>query len=666
MVISQNGLQCPVHHTHTDVITNCSHLQLTSLPDFMHTDTTWLDLSQNQLTSLQELSIAHLPKLRHLDVSHSSVRELDQQTLSGLATLHSVDLSHNQLTVISDRAFVHLTALTSLKLDHNGLKDSVTAEVFLGLSHLSHLDLSHNLLHVLHNATFSHLPELTWLSLQSNRLYKLQAGAMLGLTNLTSLDLTYNQLRMTSQSLPAGVFGSLSSLCVLRLHNNDDSHDGQYPPDVFNGLVSLRYLALDTFSAVYFGPDFAALGQIEQLDLTYNCKITHLSNDSFEGFKFSSLRIISFFACKYVMEIERCSFCNLPNLKSLRIEHFHILSASSALKALYGLRGQNMTELFFANIGDWGMHTYVIDKEAAESLSDICVQSFTMRSSRLRVITVRSIPVQTSLFVKCLENGDISDNVLQGDFRLFVFGLKYFQRLRTMQMQNQQIFSIETASCVLRNKCPDHVFPQKPSLWFLNTTIIVPTPPELLVANMSALFKHLNPLPPRIRFQPGQKLQTLDLSYNVLANCKTSIFGLDHLQTLKLNFNYCYTVSNSSLDNLGNLRHLELSNFGATTSFYVNQGKRLFHNLNQLETLDLSFNDLDRLDPTMLERQPRLISLDLSRNRFQSVPVQLGYHSNLTLLDLSRNNIPSLTAGERDVLDRLATRHTIRYQWASV
>ena len=258
VVLSWERPHSPVHPTHTDVITNCSHFHLISLPASLQPDTTWLDISHNQLKSLKELSSVHLPNLRHLNLSHNSVQELDQQGLSGLTTLHSVDLSHNQLTVISDRAFVHLTALTSLKLDHNGLNHAITAEVFLGLSHLSQLDLSYNQLHVLHNATFSHLPQLTWLSLNSNRLHQLQAGAMLGLHNLTYLDLTFNKLQMTSQSLPPGVFAPLSSLHDLHLHNNDQNGNGQYPANVFNDLVSLRYLALDTFSTVHFGPDFCS------------------------------------------------------------------------------------------------------------------------------------------------------------------------------------------------------------------------------------------------------------------------------------------------------------------------------------------------------------------------------------------------------------------------
>ena len=660
VVLCWEGAHCPVRHSLTDIITSCSYQQLTSLPISIHMNTTWLDLSHNQLTSLQELSSVHLPQLRHLDVSHNSVQELDQQALNGLATLHSVDLSHNQLTVISDRTFVHLTALTSLKLDHNRLNDAVTAEVFLGLSHLSQLDLSHNQLYVLHNATFSHLPRLTWLSLSSNRLHKLQAGAMLGLHNLTDLDLTYNQLQMTSQSLPPGVFAPLSTLHSLRLHNNDDSHVGQYPPDVFNDLVSLRYLAPDTFSTAHFGPDFAALNHIETLDLGYNCKIRHLTNDSFTGFKFSSLRNMLISGCWFLMTTDLCVFCDLPNLKTLRITSALWTSLEVPLASLYGLQGQNMSEIDFSFSGKLKTRFFVLDKKKARYLSNICVSNFYLQRTQLAAVSSDSIPIHSSRFIKCIENMDFSRNSLIGEVQFLIKALISFRQLRTLQLQNQRRFSIQKASCILAGQCQDHLAGSSTILKPYNTNIYFPVPPELVELNMSALFDHLTPLPPYIHFHPGRKLRALDLSYNGMNGCVTTFLGLDNLVTLKMNFNYCQNLSHTIFDHLHSLRHLELSNFGPRTSFYVSQGKRLFHNLTQLETLDLSFNDLHRLDPAMLERQPRLSSLDLSRNRFQFVPAHLGYHSNLTLLDLSYNIIASLTGSERDLLEGMATRHDIR------
>ena len=660
VVLCWEGANCPVRHSHIDVIASCSYHQLTSLPISIHRDTTRLDLSHNQLTSLQDLSSVHLPKLRHLDISHNSVQELDQQALSGLTTLHSVDLSHNQLTVISDRAFVHLTAVTSLKLNHNRLNDAVTAEVFLGLSHLSQLDLSHNQLHVLHNATFSHLPQLTWLSLRSNRLHKLQAGAMLGLHNLTDLDLTYNQLQMTSQSLPPGIFAPLSILHSLYLYNNDDSHVGQYPPDVFNDLVSLRYLAPDTFSTVHFGPDFAALNHIETLDLGYNCKIVHLTNGSFTGFKFSSLRNMFISGCWYLLTMDLCVLCDLPNLKILRIRSAFYTSLSTPLASLYGLQGQNMSEIDFSFSGGYQKRFFVLDKEKARYLSNICVSSFSLQQTRMAAISSDSIPIHSSIFIKCIENMDFSRNSLLGELQFLLKALISSRQLHTLQLQNQKRFSIQKASCILAGQCQDHLTGSSTILKPYNTSFYFPVPPELIELNMSALFDHLTPLPPNIHFHPGRKLRALDLSYNGMNGCVTTFLGLDNLVTLKMNFNYCQNLSHTIFDHLHSLRHLELSNFGPRSSFYVGKGKRLFHNLTQLETLDLSFNDLHRLDPTMLERQPRLTSLQLSRNRFQFVPAHLGYHSNLTLLDLSHNIIASLTGSERDLLDGMATRHGIR------
>jgi Leucine-rich repeat (LRR) protein len=88
--------------------------------------------------------------------------------------------------------------------------------------------------------------------------------------------------------------------------------------------------------------------------------------------------------------------------------------------------------------------------------------------------------------------------------------------------------------------------------------------------------------------------------------------------------------------------------------FVAQHGRRLFSNLTFLETLDLSYNDLGFLPNDLLSRQPALRKLILLGNNLESLDLDLSFHPNLTLLDLSDNRPSVLSETARFSLDSLA------------
>ena len=98
----------------------------------------------------------------------------------------------------------------------------------------------------------------------------------------------------------------------------------------------------------------------------------------------------------------------------------------------------------------------------------------------------------------------------------------------------------------------------------------------------------------------------------------------------------------------------------------MSRGQRLFQNLDQLQVLDLSMNNLLIVDPAMLRKQRRLRELDFAGNRFQAVPIHLDNHDDLTMLDLSHNMLTTLTSSERAALDKLAADHDMRLSLCGV
>nr|KAG5695322.1 hypothetical protein BaRGS_006546 [Batillaria attramentaria] len=99
---------------------------------------------------------------------------------------------------------------------------------------------------------FAALHQLQWLSLHDNRLQGLQAGAMAGLGQLTFLDMSNNQLQLDHNTYPPGVFSPLTSLHELRLIDNNDRLEGEYPNNVFTPLSRLQTMSIDTFSDTEF------------------------------------------------------------------------------------------------------------------------------------------------------------------------------------------------------------------------------------------------------------------------------------------------------------------------------------------------------------------------------------------------------------------------------
>nr|KAG5712293.1 hypothetical protein BaRGS_023872 [Batillaria attramentaria] len=85
----------------------------------------------------------------------------------------------------------------------------------------------------------------------------------------------------------------------------------------------------------------------------------------------------------------------------------------------------------------------------------------------------------------------------------------------------------------------------------------------------------------------------------------------------------------------------------------------MFKNLELLQTLDLSDNNLLHLDPSMLRAQRHLKELNLAGNRLQSLSLDLAPHEDLVLLDLSHNMLPTLLPREMQELDTLSARHNL-------
>ncbi|KAK7501700.1 hypothetical protein BaRGS_00007131 [Batillaria attramentaria] len=539
-----------------------------------------------------------------------------------------------------------------LDLSYNQLiNDALTGLANPQLGQLRHLNLNHNQLQTIANKSFAKLHQLQWLSLASNKLRNLQVDAMDGLEQLIVLDLSNNHLQLDHDTYPHGVFDSLTSLQELYLSQNDDRSDGKYP-DVFGSLIHLKTLSIDTFSEEEFGPSFQSQKSLKRLILDDNAKIKKLSNTTFRVFRYSLLEELRI-GSPTLSHIEPCAFCDLPNLKILRISSA-TAPLSSRLLALYGLQFHNMTEIYLSG----NSHTSVanLDGSSMRYLKNICLLRLKLPSNKIERVKSSTLRDHESPFFQCLQELDLSGNRIEGDKVVLFAALSIFRNLLSIRSDGQNKYSMDEAGCVLTPgaQCKSVVTPTDVPL-----TIQIHLAPSLQNINLAAGIHEIGAMPDVIKVVPEDTVKTLIMSYTKLSNCLTSEFRLTALEVLDLSGNNCYNLSTTIFDNLPVLRELRLSNLNLNPEFFRTHARRLFQNLLLLLTLDLSLNNLVHVDLHMLRSQRHLKELNMAGNRLQSLPLDLTLHEELEMIDLTNNMLTTLEQHERQVLDKLAGKHNL-------
>ena len=188
-----------------------------------------LDLSESEITELQEHDFGGLNSLYWLRLNDNSLTELPQGVFSGLSSLGNLWLHDNDLTALPENVFGGLVRLHRLTLFANSL-EAVPERIFRGLNSLRNLSLGNNALTTLPEEIFSGLSNLQDLSLINNTLTSLPEGVFRGLSALRTLRLESNDLT----ALPARIFRSLNSLEQLGLINNSLT---SLPAGIFDDIL---------------------------------------------------------------------------------------------------------------------------------------------------------------------------------------------------------------------------------------------------------------------------------------------------------------------------------------------------------------------------------------------------------------------------------------------
>ncbi|XP_012991645.4 leucine-rich repeat-containing G-protein coupled receptor 6 isoform X2 [Esox lucius] len=297
-------LQCQCEEDGIFILVDCSELGLTVVPDNISTQTTYLDLSMNNLSELEPGAFHRLLHLTELRISGNKLRYISGEALHGLNSLRVLMLQNNQLERLPSEDPWNLPSLLSLRLDANLLTE-VPARSFSFVRSLRHLWLDDNFLTEIPVSALDFLPNLQAMTLALNHITK----------------------------IPDNAFSNLSFLVVLHLHNNQIQTLGQR---CFLGLLSLETLDLNYNNLQEFPTAIRTLAKLQELGF-HNNNIRVIPERAFMGNP--QLQTLHFYE-NPIQSVGRSAFQFLPKLHTLslngatQIREFPNLKGTSSLEIL--------------------------------------------------------------------------------------------------------------------------------------------------------------------------------------------------------------------------------------------------------------------------------------------------------------------------------------------
>ncbi|XP_053567405.1 transforming growth factor beta activator LRRC33 [Bombina bombina] len=176
---------------------DCSHMQLSSVPQDLPNDTEDLVLDFNHLVSLDEHSVFKYHDLKSLNLQSNGLKFVNPYAFQNTVHLESLSLQDNSIHTKYDllsAALKFTPFLKKLDLSQNNLNEDMLILILRNLTSLESLYLDNNIIMRLDSSIFEGLSQLKELSLQRNYIYEIEGGTFEGLMKLRNLNLAYNHL----------------------------------------------------------------------------------------------------------------------------------------------------------------------------------------------------------------------------------------------------------------------------------------------------------------------------------------------------------------------------------------------------------------------------------------------------------------------------------------
>ncbi|XP_045480876.1 chaoptin [Harmonia axyridis] len=663
-------------------IVHCENVHLPRIPESINISKVFkLHLINNGLRTLEPYFLQSTG-LYKIEISNNPLYVIPDEAFMGLGrSLWELDLSHNHLTVVPTRAMKYLQKLKMLDLTGNDIikvtsdnwrglgntlqtlvlaDNSITnlpTDLFSGLNELDTIDLTGNNLKEIDPSVFRDgMAKLTNLLLGHNQLGAIPYQAISPLKTLKDLDLSYNKITSMNPATEVGIqnvnYNFVLNLDELRLDYNQIT---EIPTASFQLFNVLNKTYLDGNNLRFIGDNAFRQAKIKELYMR-RCSLTELSPIAFDGLE-DYLEILDL-SGNNLQQLPIDLFDRMVLMKSLSLGDNQLKTLSSA----------DLFNSFLFTLN----HLDVTGNENSDvSLQDI------RRLKGLRFLSLTKInkntlgPDDFKEFGVDLEELDIVNGGLQ---TIQSHTFRYVHGLKRIDFSENGINSIESNALY---DIGHSLVSLKLSHGLSSSMQNIPADPLKQLTHLEELDLSNN----RIRNVPDtsfhflKKLRTLELQDNIIENLQKGTFQGDihsELEEIYLSFNNIRTIKQhtfvelpslqeiflddnkiESLErrafmNLENLKELDLKGNRISQISY-----ETFQNLPELEYLDISYNKMTKFDFTMFDQVGTLamFHVNMSHNNLKNLHFgsteaefgAMGAHTNVKVLDLSFNNISSIS-----------------------
>ncbi|XP_055301669.1 uncharacterized protein LOC129568127 [Sitodiplosis mosellana] len=616
----------------TDLIAlNASHNRITEVPafllryspnltdvDFSYNQIEWVDpdaftlhpsgshikhlnLSRNNFTELPVSMFKNLVALESLQMTHNQIEKIPSFLFRTCNRLIDIDFSYNKIATIGHFGFFEDFYLQVLNLSHNNLKK---LDIKIGGNlYLTHLDVSSNQITKVETNALKYLQKLVFLNLSQNPIRKLNSGTFAGLANLEYLNLSQTELT----EIQPGTFSSFKALRILWLSKN---HIKILDGNIFSPSHSLGMLFIDE-NPIEELNDFTELFVTTSIHIGTNLK------------KPISMQIKMKFVCCVLLLVlsiltVNCNVFGIPAFEPFNGFNLTFKCEGDCEESVSNLISRSFTEPppgFAYGEQNQYVHTISFHNCKVDEIPRGIFSAYpNIQSFDVSKVGIKSLGSHSFDVAGQLEIFNASHNQLtEVPAELFL----YCMHLTNVDFSNNQIERIDPDAFVSH---PVHGGSQIKHL-------------NLSRNNISEVNAQI--------FNKLIALVTLDLSHNQIEQIPSFLLHkADNLIEADFSFNKIYTISDFALFGDFNLQKLNLeSNRLTKIDKPISEQVYLTH-------LDLSSNQIARVESNDLKYLCKLVYLDLSGNPLRKINnktfADLVY---LNYLNLSRTELTEIEPG---------------------
>ncbi|XP_018585233.1 leucine-rich repeat neuronal protein 3-like [Scleropages formosus] len=234
-----------------------------------------IDVSQNNLSSMDDINLGHLQSLLSLHMEENWVQTLPNGCLAELANLQELYINHNLISFIAPGAFMGLENLLRLHLNSNRLK-AISSRWFEATPRLEILMIGENPVVRIEDLNFRPLSNLRSLVLARMNLTEIPDDALVGLERLESISFYDN----TFVKVPHVALKKLLSLKFLDLNKNPIQ---RIQRGDFVDLLHLKELGINSMPELVSIDSFALsnLPELTKIEATNNPKLSYIHPNAF-------------------------------------------------------------------------------------------------------------------------------------------------------------------------------------------------------------------------------------------------------------------------------------------------------------------------------------------------------------------------------------------------